>query len=103
MGEKLYRMEWHVTQSAPDIPIAIDLQVIRDSGSWGGIAPDMEREREGGGGGLEGEGAAATMTNVHVAEWCSMQKICIARLLAWLRHKRQRGCHLIMKQGTLLR
>ena len=75
--EKLYRVEWHVTKSAPDIPIGIDLQVIRDSGSWGGIAEE-------GGGGLEGKGAAATMTNVHVAEWCSMQKICIARLLGYV-------------------
>ena len=41
-------------------------------------------EREEGGGGLEGKGAAATMTNVHAAEWCSMQKICIARLLGYV-------------------
>ena len=47
-----------------------------------GIARDMERER--GGGGLEGNGAAATMTNVHAAERCSMQKICIARLLGYV-------------------
>ena len=45
-------MEWHVNQSAPDIPIGIDLQVIRDSGSWGGIAVEMERKR----GRIEGEG-----------------------------------------------